>query len=80
MFVRTPVPGTPMLRYIYSFGFGVVSDVDEAERWLLKAAEQDHPLAWNNLGTLFQDRDKERSRGCYRRAVELGFAAAAGLV
>jgi uncharacterized protein len=66
--------------FLCSFGFGVVSDVEEAERWLLKAAEQDHPLAWNNLGTLLHDSDKERSRECYRRAVELGFTAAASLV
>jgi TPR repeat protein len=65
--------------FLYSFGLGVVSDVDEAERWLMKAAEQGHPLAWNNLGTLLHDKDKERSRECYRRAVELGFAPARGL-
>ena len=65
---------------LYSFGLGVISDVDEAERWLMKAAEQDHPLAWNNLGTLLHDEDEERSRECYRRAVELGFAPARGLV
>jgi TPR repeat protein len=66
--------------FLYSFGLGVVSDVDEAQRWLLKAAEQDHPLAWNNLGTLLHDKDGERSRECYRRAVELGFATTSGLV
>jgi TPR repeat protein len=65
---------------LYSLGLGVVSDPDEAERWLMEAAEQDHPLAWNNLGTLLHDKDEERSRECYRRAVELGFAPACGLV
>ena len=59
---------------LYSAGLGVVSDADEAERWLMKAAEQNHALAWNNLGTLLHGKDEERSRECYRRAVELGFA------
>jgi hypothetical protein len=43
--------------FLYSVGFGVMCDVREAERWLLKAAEQDHPLAWNNLGTLLHESD-----------------------
>ena len=62
--------------FLYSTGTGVPRDLSEAERWLMKAAEQDHPLAWNNLGTLFQERDQDKAKQCYRRAVELGFLPA----
>jgi TPR repeat protein len=68
---------------LYQSGFGVKRDFGEAERWLLKAAEQDSGVAWNNLGSLYASRFPGLSRGpegareCYQRAKELGFNCAA---
>jgi len=60
--------------------FGLLSDVEEAERWLRKAAEQNNAVAWNNLGTLLLHKgETENAKECYRRAVELGFTMAAPL-
>jgi uncharacterized protein len=42
-----------MVSLHYQNGFGVSRDLAEAESWLLKAAEQGNPGAWNNLGTLY---------------------------
>ena len=44
---------------LYQLGLGVGRDVLEAERWLLKAAQQNNPVAWNNLGTLYASRQPE---------------------
>jgi Flp pilus assembly protein TadD len=42
-----------------------------------KAATQNNPVAWNNLGTLFLSKgEKEKAKECYRKAVELGFTMA----
>ena len=69
-----------LLGFLCEHGLGVVSDLDEAERWLRKATEQDNPVAWNNLGTFWAGRREwEKSKQCYRRAVELGFVMAAPL-
>jgi TPR repeat protein len=57
----------------YHLGLGVEADLLEAERWPTKAAQQKNAVAWSNLGTLYLQRDPERSRHCYRRAVALGF-------
>ncbi len=71
-----------MVSLLYQCGLGVEKDIDEAERWLLKAAEQDSALAWNNLGTLYTICDsglchsRERIKECYQRAKELGFNCA----
>jgi uncharacterized protein len=70
-----------MIALLYQCGLGVVRNVFEAERWLLKAAEQNDPIAWNNLGTLYisepelQHRRSE-ARRCYERASELGLDVA----
>ena len=67
---------------LYQCGFGVTRDLAEAERWLLKATEQNSPLAWNNLGTLYSvggvelNKGPEQARQCYERAKELGFNCA----
>ena len=59
-------------------GFGVARDLDEAERWLRKAASQNNPVAWNNLGTMLLGKGEYQSaKECYRKAVELGFTMAA---
>lgn len=64
---------------LYEAGLGVGRDVIEAERWLLKAARQNDPVAWNNLGTLYAVKHAELSdrwgdaRGCFEKAKELGF-------
>jgi len=42
-----------MVALLHQCGFGVERNVLEAERWLLKAAEQNNPVAWNNLGSLY---------------------------
>lgn len=58
--------------------FGPSRDVETAEQWLGKAAEQSNAVAWNNLGTLLlQKGQPENAKECYRRAVELGFTMAA---
>lgn len=64
---------------MYLVGLGVPADFQVAEYWLTKAAEQDNPVAWNNLGTLYAQLDPERSKQCYRRAVQLGFLSSAPL-
>jgi TPR repeat protein len=52
-------------------------DVEEAKQWLLKATEQDNPVAWNNLGTLYvQLGYRKKAFECYQRAKELGFNCA----
>lgn len=64
---------------MYEFGFGVQRDVLEAERWLLRASDQDSALAWNHLGFLYASkRDELKHRWvyahrCWERARELGF-------
>lgn len=71
-----------MVSLLYEHGFGVAWDVLEAERWLLKAAEQDSAVAWNNLGTMYAMRHPELAhrwgdaRRCYAKAKELGFNCA----
>lgn len=65
------------LSLLYQLGFGVKRDVLEAERWLLKAAEQNNAVAWNNLGTLYASQLPELrhhwndAMECYQRAKEL---------
>jgi TPR repeat protein len=63
--------------FLYEHGLGVERDVGEAERWLIKAANQDNPVAWNNLGTLYLGVGKtEDARRCYARAAALGLDVA----
>jgi len=69
-----------MMGLLCEHGFGASPDVQEAERWLRKAAEQSNAVAWNNLGTLLLGKgDNEEAKACYRKAVELGFTMAAPL-
>jgi TPR repeat protein len=42
-----------MLALLYQCGFGVERNILDAERWLLQAADQNNPVAWNNLGSLY---------------------------
>ena len=74
-----------MMGFLYQVGLGVPRDTGEAERWLLKATEQDNPVAWNNLGSLYLllccdseciPETREKARQCYVRAKELGFNCA----
>jgi TPR repeat protein len=71
-----------MLALLYQCGFGVERNILEAERWLLKAAEQNNPVAWNNLGSLYAGKCPELEHRwsdatkCYERAKELGFDCA----
>ena len=71
-----------MVSLLYQCGLGVKRDLTEAERWLLKATEQDSAVAWNNLGSLYAVGDpslshaKGKARACYLKAKELGFKAA----
>jgi TPR repeat protein len=68
---------------LYQCGLGVERDVLEAEHWLLKAAEQNNSVAWNNLGTLYASKQPElryrwsSAMKCYEKAKELGFNCAA---
>lgn len=60
--------------------FGPLQDLEAAERWLRKAAEQRNAVAWNNLGTLLLHKgETQNAKECYRRAMELGFTMAAPL-
>jgi TPR repeat protein len=42
-----------LVSLLYQCGLGVPHDLVRAEDWLLKAAAQSDPVAWNNLGTLY---------------------------
>jgi uncharacterized protein len=69
-----------MMGFLCEHGFGASRDVQEAERWLRKAAEQNNVVAWNNLGTLLLGKgETEKAKACYRKALELGFTMAAPL-
>lgn len=69
-----------LVAFLCENGLGTTLSLREAELWLCKAAEQDNPIAWNNLGTFWAGRGEwEKSRHCYRRAVELGFTMASPL-
>jgi TPR repeat protein len=80
------ITGNPVaqcsISLLYQCGFGVARDLAKAEEWLLKAAAQNDPVAWNNLGTLYiiggegLSRGREAALDCYVRAKELGFACA----
>jgi TPR repeat protein len=71
-----------LVALLYQCGLGVAPDVHEAERRLRKAADQNNPLAWNNLGSLYAaciPELKHRwgdARRCYEKAKELGFDCA----
>jgi TPR repeat protein len=71
-----------MISLLYQCGYGVERNLTIAEEWLLKAAKQNYPLAWNNLGTLYAvggeglSQGREKSWECYTRAKELGFDGA----
>jgi TPR repeat protein len=64
---------------LYQIGLGVQVSWEEAVRWYLKAAEQGHALACNNLGCIYSvggvgiAMDKVKARMFYERAAELGF-------
>lgn len=59
---------------LYEAGWGVPRDVEKAKQWLIKAAEQDNAIAWNNLGTLYAQAGQKRSAfQCFERAKQLGF-------
>ena len=68
---------------LYQCGLAVERNAVEAERWFLMAAEQNNPVAWNNLGSLYASKDPvlecrwSEARRCYERAKELGFNCAA---
>ena len=71
-----------MISLLYQCGYGVERDYGKAEEWLIKAAEQNNAVAWNNLGTLYAMRVPGLSQGseaateCYQRAKDLGFDCA----
>ena len=68
-----------MISLLYQSGLGVKQDSRKAEAWLIRATEQNSPVAWNNLGSLYASRLPGLSRGpdaageCYERAKQLGF-------
>ena len=51
------VTGCGILGLLYSGGDGGARDYAEAREWHLKAAEQGHAAAQNNLGALYQNAD-----------------------
>jgi hypothetical protein len=55
-------------------GLGRPVDEDEAVRWYLRASEQGHGVASNNLGTIALKRgDQKEARGWYQKSAEQGF-------
>jgi TPR repeat protein len=67
---------------LYQCGLGVNRDVLEAERWLLRAAESNNPVAWNNLASLYASKIPElrhrwdAAQECYEKAKQLGLNVA----
>jgi len=66
-----------MIGCLYQLATGVPQDGSEAVRWYRKAADQDHPIAWCNLGTIYVSGllgapDEDEGRRCYLRAYQLG--------
>ena len=68
-----------MIASIYHLGLGVSTDGAEAVKWYRRAAEQGHPVAYNNLGSIYRTGmlgvsiDHQKAKECYRKAVECGF-------
>ena len=63
------------MAFLYEAGLGVPHDVEKAKQWLHKAAEQDNPIAWNNLGAYYaQEGRKQMAHQCFERAKQLGFS------
>jgi TPR repeat protein len=64
---------------MFQAGLGVEVDGPRALEWYLKAAEQGHAIAYNNLGTIYHvgmpgvAADPAKARECYKKAVQLGF-------
>jgi TPR repeat protein len=66
------------LSLYYSQGLGVAVDVDEAKRWLHRAADAGHPRALHNLATQHAARgDLAGAAAYYERAAGKGHARAA---
>ena len=63
-----------MMGVLYETGMGVPKSGVSAINWYRKAAAQDHPIAWSNLGTIYLlglddvARDKKEAARCYARA------------
>jgi TPR repeat protein len=62
-----------MMGVLYETGLGVPKNIEEAIAWYQKAAAQEHPTAWSNLGTIYLlglhgQPDKEEAARCYGRA------------
>ncbi|HLO50068.1 MAG TPA: tetratricopeptide repeat protein [Kamptonema sp.] len=54
--------------------FGIQADTTKAISWYRQAAEQDHPIAQNNLATLYlNDKNVAEAIKWYHKAAELGF-------
>jgi uncharacterized protein len=70
-----------MLALLYQLGMGVPQDGAKAVRWYERAASQSHPVALNNLGTIyFQGMagvppDREMGLKYYKQAHACGFKA-----
>lgn len=59
---------------IYDPIFGIQADATKAISWYSQAAEQGHPIAQNNLATLYlKDKNVEQAIKWYHKAAELGF-------
>lgn len=58
-------------------GTGVEIDQEEGMKYLIKAANNNHPAALHNLGCkLDRDGNCEQAFECYKKAAELGYASA----
>jgi TPR repeat protein len=66
-----------MMGVLYETGIGVPKSGVSAIEWYRKAAAQDHPIAWSNLGTIYllglEDvkPDKKEAARCCARAQAL---------
>jgi hypothetical protein len=66
-----------MIGLLYQFGAGMPQDGGEAVRWYRKAAAQHNPIAWCNLGTIYDSGllgvpHEEEARKYYLRGYQLG--------
>lgn len=68
-----------MLALLYQLGMGVPQDGAKAVLWYERAASQNHPVALNNLGTIYLKGmvgvppDRETGLKYYRQAHACGF-------
>lgn len=67
--------GSPNAQYAYAVAL-LPSDRINAEKWLLRASEGNHPPAMTRLAELIRDRDPATARALLARAAQAGYIEA----